>query len=186
MEDREIIELYLRRDERAVEETKRKYGGYCFSIARGILGAPEDAEESVSDAYVSAWNSIPPQLPEVLSAFLGRLVRCASLKKWRDMNAQKRGGGQVTLVYEELSECVPDGDSVESRAEAAELAEIINDFVDSLPAAERRVFVCRYWYFDSIEDIADRFGFSRSKVKSMLYRTREKLRVRLKKEGMLQ
>lgn len=185
MEDKEIIALYWARDERAIEETQRKYGRYCFSIARNILSAPEDAEESVSDAYISAWNSIPPHQPQVLPAFLGRLTRCASLKKWRDMRVQKRGGGEPALVYEELSECIPGSQTVESRTEAKELVRLLDEFLKELPDAERRVFVCRYWYFDSIEAICNRFGFSSSKVKSMLYRTRQKLYSRLEKEGYL-
>lgn len=184
MEDREIIALYNKRDERAVEETQRKYGRFCLSIARSILGSDEDAEESVNDACMNAWNSIPPHVPEVLPAFLGRLTRCASLKKWRDARAQKRGGGQTALVYEELSECVPGRETVESRVEAKELAGLINDFAAALPDAERMVFVRRYWYFDSVEDIARRFGFSVSKVKSMLFRGRNKLRSKLEKEGV--
>ena len=185
MEDKEIIALYLARDERAIEETQRKYGRYCYSVARNILAVTEDAEECVSDAYISAWNSIPPHLPQVLPAFLARITRCISLKKWRDMRTQKRGGGEISLVYEEISECIPGSQTVESRTEARELATLLDDFLNGLPDTERRVFVCRYWYVDSLEDICIRFGFSMSKVKSMLYRTRQKLYSRLEKEGYL-
>jgi len=185
VEDREIVALYWERNQQAVEETQSKYGKYCMSIARNILGDEEDAEESVNDAYINAWNSMPPHRPEVLGAFMGKLTRCVCLKRWRDRRAQKRGGGQTALVYEELSDCIPGREDVESRAEAAELAGVLNDFLDTLSATERRVFVCRYWYLDSIEAISERSGFSTSKVKSMLYRTRRKLRSRLEKEGIL-
>ncbi len=185
MEDRDIVALYRARDERAIEETREKYGGYCFAIARNILTVPEDAEECVSDCYIEAWNSIPPHEPQVLPAFLARLVRCASLKRWRHMRAQKRGGRENTLVYEELSECIPDSGSVEQRAEAKELAALLDGFLASLPDSQRRVFVCRYWYFDTIEDICGRFGYGQSKVKSMLARTRRQLHTLLEKEGII-
>jgi len=185
MDDKEIIELYLHRDEQAVEETRSRYGRYCHAIARNILSSAEDAEECVSDALLNAWNAIPPHRPDVLSAFMGSLTRCAALKKWRDMRAQKRGGGETALVYEELSECLPDDTDVQLQAETKELAALLNGFVAALPQTERRVFLCRYWYCDSIDDIALRFGFSRSKVKSMLHRTRARLYAALQKEGVL-
>lgn len=186
MDDKNIIDLFCKRDQRAVEETKIKYGIYCHSIARNILHTEEDAEECVSDAMLNAWNSIPPHIPKVLPAFVGTLTRCAALKKWRDMRTQKRGGGEVSLVYEELSECLSDGSDVQLCLETKELAERISGFLSALPDAERRVFVCRYWYCDSIDSIAERFGFSRSKVKSMLHRTRGKLYAQLQKEGVLE
>lgn len=186
MEDKDIIALYNRRNELAIEATRSKYGGLCFSIARNILAAEEDAEECVSDALLNAWNSIPPHNPRILSAFLGSLTRCAALKKWRDMRAQKRGGGETALVYEELSECLPDNADVQLRTEGHELAAMLNGFIATLPQNERRVFICRYWYCDSIADICARFGFSQSKVKSMLHRTRTKLLAALQKEGVLE
>ncbi len=186
MDDSRILELYMQRDEQAVELTKLKYGSSCLSLARSILSVPEDAEECLNDALLNAWNSIPPQRPRILGAFLHSLTRCAALKKWRAMHARKRGGGQTAMVYEELGECLSGGESVELHAEAVELAEIINSFLRSLPEDRRRVFVCRYWYCDSIEAIAARFGFSSGKVKSMLFRTRSKLADLLKKEGVLE
>jgi len=186
MDDKEIIDLYRNRDEQAIRETRIKYGGYCFSIARNILTTEEDAEECVSDALLNTWNSIPPHSPKVLPAFVGCLTRCAALKKWRDMRAQKRGGGELALVYEELSECLPDGADVQLCVEANDLSERISRFVSALPDAERRVFVCRYWYCDSVGAISERFGFSHSKVKSMLHRTRGKLYILLQKEGVLE
>ncbi len=184
MEDKDIVELYWARNEQAIRETELKYGNYCFSIAFNILNNIEDARESVNDMYVHAWNSIPPHRPQILSAFLGKITRFICLKRWRDMHAQKRGGGETALVYDELAECIPSDKTVDAELEAKELAYIIDKFISRLPKTERQVFVCRYWYFDSIEAISSQFGFSRSKVKSMLYRTRNKLHCELKKEGV--
>ena len=184
MEDRDIIALYLERNQEAVTETEKKYGRYCYSIAYNILYNAEDAEECVNDALMNAWNSIPPHMPSILSTFLGKLTRYVSLKKWRYARTKKRGGGETALAYEELSECIPGGKAVEEELQEKELAEMIDDFLDGLPAVERRIFICRYWYFDDISTISRQFGFSRSKVKSMLYRIRKKLMARLEEEGV--
>ncbi len=185
LQDEQIVERYWARDESAVEETARKYGAYCHSIAYGVLQNHEDAEEAVNDAYLGAWNSIPPHRPTVLSAFLGKLTRRAAVDKWRERNAAKRGGGEMPLALDELEACVAGGDSAESAWEQEELKRLINGFVRSLPQAERRVFLCRYWELLSVGDIGARFGYSQSKVKSMLYRSREKLKKQLTKEGFL-
>lgn len=183
MDDKRIVELYFERSEQAVSETVSKYGKYCYSIAYNILDNNEDAEESVNDTYVDAWNSIPPHRPSILSTFLGKITRRISIDRWRKGRAEKRGGGEMPLVLEELQECVADDHSVEQDVEKRCLSDIINTFVISLPETEQKVFVCRYWYMDSVDFICKQFGFSESKVKSMLYRTREKLRVILSKEG---
>lgn len=185
MEDREIVELYWKRDEAAIRETAQKYGGYCYAIAYNILRNAEDAKEGVNDAYMNAWNSMPPHRPEALSAFMGKVTRFVCLKRWRAFRAQKRGGGESALVYEELSDCIPDATEIDSAMQAREIAKVIDHFLETLPAVQRRVFVCRYWYFDSVASIGERFGFSESKVKSMLFRLRMKLMNRLKKEGIL-
>lgn len=181
MEDGDIVELYWNRSENAITETSKKYGRYCRSIAYNILSNAEDADESVNDTYLGAWNSIPPNRPSMLSTYLGKITRRVSLNRMRDKRRVKRGG--AALVFEELSECIPSEYSVEKTAEAAELSEMINRFVGSLDETERSVFVCRYWYFDPISEICARFGFSQSKVKSMLYRTRGRLLTFLKEEG---
>lgn len=185
MEDKGIVDLYWKRDEKAILETADKFGRYCFSIAYNILLDTEDAEESVNDTYLNAWNSMPPHRPAILSTFLGKITRFISLKKWRSKHTQKRGGGNFDLAYEELSECISAESTVESELEKAEIAKIVNSFLDTLSVCEQSVFVCRYWYFDSISSIADQFGFSESKVKSMLHRTRNKLKTKLSKEGVL-
>ncbi|MBR1457014.1 MAG: RNA polymerase sigma factor [Oscillospiraceae bacterium] len=183
MEDRDIVELFWRRDEGALHAAADKYGAYCRAVARNVLADEQDAEECLNDAWLHAWNSIPPHRPDSLPGFLARLTRCAALNKWRDARARKRGGGEIALAYEELSECIPGRERPEAALEAAELAALIRGFLGTLADTERRVFLCRYWYFDSIAAIAAQFGFSESKVKSMLFRSRNKLRALLKKEG---
>ena len=185
MEDKSIVDMYWERNENAITETANKYGKYCFSIAYNILSDTEDAEESVNDSYLNAWNSMPPHRPAILSSFMGKITRFVSLKKWRDKRAQKRGSGSIHLAYEELSECIPADGEIEDALETQELAEIVDAFLDTLPPAEQKVFICRYWYFDSISAISNQFGFSESKVKSMLHRTRKKLRSRLIEEGVI-
>ena len=185
MDDTQIVELYWARKESAIEETEAKYGSYCYSIAQNILHNEDDAKESVNDTWLDAWNSMPPHCPSVLSTFLGKLTRRISIDKWRRQNAKKRGDGQLPLVLSELEDCISDGKSIEEETERKLLAEVIATFVKSLPETEQKVFLCRYWYMDSVSSIAARFRFSESKVKSMLYRSREKLRVRLEKEGLV-
>lgn len=185
MEDNNIIDLYLNRDEAAITATAKKYGGYCYSVAYNILYNKEDAEESVNDTYLGAWNSIPPHKPEVLSSFLGKITRNISLKRRRDKLTQKRGTGEVSLAYEELADCIPANHDMDSALEAKEIAVHISSFLSSLPPTERHIFVCRYWYFDSIASISRQFGYRETKVKSMLFRTRTKLRNKLIKEGVL-
>lgn len=185
MDDTQIVELYWARKESAIEETATKYGSYCRSIAQNILNNQDDAEECVNDTWLDAWNSMPPHRPSVLSTFLGKLTRRISIDKWRRTTAKKRGDGQLPLVLAELEDCISDGKSIEEETERKLLTETIASFVKSLPETEQKIFLCRYWYMDSVSAIATRFRFSESKVKSMLYRTRKKLRVRLEKEGLV-
>ena len=184
MEDSQIVELFWQRNEAALTETANKYGRYCTSIARNILGNAEDAKECVNDTYLGAWNAIPPHRPAVLSTFLGKITRRLSLKKYRDQRADKRGGGAIEAHVDELENLIPDGQSIDENLNAQELAKTLATFVGTLGDNERRVFVCRYWYFDSISDIATRFGLSQSNVKVMLKRTRDKLAAYLAKEGI--
>ena len=184
MNDSQIVALFFDRDQRAIEETAAKYGSYCYSIVHNILQNKEDTEEAVSDTYLALWATIPPHKPVVLRTFLGKIARRTALKRWEKYRTQKRGSGEVALALEELSEYLSDGTTPETAIEMAELTQILNEFLRKLPKEERQVFVCRYWYLDSIADIAKRFGFSQSKVKSMLSRTRMKLRTALAKEGI--
>ena len=185
MDDRQIVDLYFQRNEQAIRETAKKYGPYCFSIARNILQNTADAEETVNDTYIGAWRSIPPHRPALLSTYLGKITRHLALKRWKASRTRKRGGGEVTLALEELAGCIPSDFDVESRMELVELTRILNQFVQNLPITEQQVFLRRYWYLESIADIAAAFGFSQSKVKSMLLRTRKKLYAHLQKEGYL-
>lgn len=183
MEDTQIINLYFARNEQAIKETDTKYGGYCYSIAYNILTNQEDAEESVSDTYLSAWNAMPPRRPPALAAFLGKITRHISIDRWRKYRSFKRGGGQIEIALDELSECVSGAESAEDSAIRKEILSSINRFLGKLSDVERSVFLCRYWYLDSIEQIADKSGFSASKVKSMLLRIRKRLNTQLEKEG---
>lgn len=182
MEDQKIIDLYWQRSEQAIQETDSKYGGYCYSIAYNILTNREDSEESVSDTYFAAWRAMPPKRPGILSAFLGKITRHLSIDRWRRRTAEKRGG-EIVLALEELEDCISDGLSAEDAVQKKELTVFINRFLDALPETERNVFLCRYWYVDGVQDIADTLGFSVSKVNSMLHRTRQKLRRALEREG---
>lgn len=184
MEDKQIVDLYLARSENAITETASKYRRYCYAIAYNILANCGDAEECVNDTYLGAWNSIPPCQPAILSTFLGKITRRLAIKKWQKEHAAKRGGGEIVIALEELEECIPAGQNIEQEIETAELGKKINEFVMSLPLTERNVFICRYWYMDAISEICQQFGFSQSKVKSMLQRTRNKLQVYLEKEGV--
>lgn len=184
MDDDKIVDLYWKRNEKAIKETEYKYGRYCYQIAYNILFNKGDAEESVNDTYLGAWNSIPPHRPKILATFLGKITRRLSINRWRMKNTQKRGGGETALALEELMECIPSDKSVDASLEAKELGKIINDFLDTLPLVERRIFICRYWYVNSINELCEQFGYSQSKVKSMLYRTRVKLLEVLEKEGI--
>ena len=183
MNDKNIVDMYFNRDEEAITQTDKKYGRYCYSIAYNILTNKEDAEESVSDTYMTAWRAIPPRRPSALSTFLGKITRHISIDRWRERSAYKRGGGEVTLALEELEDCVAGLQNVEMEYERKELIRAYVKFLDTLPVTERRVFLCRYWYVDSVEAIAEKFGFSQSKVKTMLHRTRAKLRKQLAEEG---
>ena len=183
MTDMQIVDLFWQRQEQAVEESARKYGAYCTRIASRILGSRQDVEECINDTYQAAWDSIPPNRPENLKTYLGKLTRRISMKRWRSMDAQKRGGGEAALSLEELAECIPAGNTPEELVDGKELIEQLNVFLAKLPRQERQVFVLRYWHGCSVREISSAGGFSKSKVESMLYRTRKKLRQSLQKEG---
>ena len=185
MEDRQIVRLFFERSDRAIDETERKYGTYCRSIARNILHNEEDADECVSDAWLGAWNSIPPQKPEALGAYVGKLTRRKAIDRLRALNTYKRGGRAVTLAIEELDRCIPDGCAVEEDILRQELGETIRRFLGRLGETERNVFLLRYWYVCPVAEIAERLDFSQAKVKSMLMRTRKKLRTFLEKEAVV-
>ena len=185
MDDQNIIALYWARSETAISETAQKYGGYCFSIAKNILTNHEDAEESVNDTYLTAWNAMPPRRPPALAAFLGKITRNLSIDRWRKYRAFKRGEGQIELALEELRECVSGTESAEEAAIRKEILASLNRFLGTMKETERSVFLCRYWYLDSTEEIAEKSGFTVSKVKSMLFRIRKRLYAQLTEEGLV-
>ncbi|MBR4961574.1 MAG: sigma-70 family RNA polymerase sigma factor [Clostridia bacterium] len=185
MPDDRIVELYWQRSESAIHETADKYGDYCHYIAYNILYNREDAEESVNDTWLDAWNNMPPHKPSILSTFLGKITRRISIDRWRKKHAGKRGGGEMDLVLDELEDCVSDPTDVEMVIEQQEMARVIREFLDGLGETERRIFLRRYWYMDSIAGIALEFDFTESKTASMLHRTRGKLRDKLESEGYL-
>lgn len=182
MDDSGIIDLYWKRSEQAIQETDIKYGKLCMHLARNILVNVEDAEECVNDTYFGAWNAMPPVRPNVLCAFIMRITRNLALKKIEYNTAQKRNP-EVEVSLTELDDCISGIENVEHQYEAEVLAKHISDFLRAQDYISRNVFIRRYWFYDSICDIAVRFSMSESKVKSMLFRARNKLKTHLVKEG---
>ena len=183
MEDEKIIELYWARDREAIAETEKKYGGYCFAAANKILCSREDAEECVNDTYFKIWNSIPPVRPKIFSAFLGKITRNLAFSRYRSQTAEKRGGGEITLVLDELGEIVSGSDDVEKSVELSELSEAINGFLKGLSQDKRNIFVRRYWHCDSVKEISARYGMTESSVSMSLMRLRRKLKEFLAERG---
>ena len=181
MNDTEIIGLFFARNERAIRETEVRYGQLCMQIAHRILGNRSDAEECVNDTYLALWNTIPPESPAHLSAYACAITRRLSLKRLEYNRAAKRDPA-FTVSLEELEEILPAKE--EDVLDAQALAALLDRFFAELPPTQRQVFLRKYWFFDSIEEIARRFGFSKPKVKSMLFHTRNKLKAFLKKEGV--
>ena len=180
-EDSKIIALYLARDERAISETDAKYGSFCRTISIRIVGDSRDAEECVSDTYMKTWNSIPPQQPESLGAFLGRIVRNISLDCYRRKNAQKRQGDSIP--FEELSECLPDNTGGDDALTSA-VAQSLNEFLGGLPEDQRIYFMRRYYMNEPLNLIAERYGVSANKLGVMMHRLRKKFKDKLIKDGV--
>ena len=183
VEDKQIIDLYWARAETAISETAKKYGRYCHSIAFNILRSHEDSEECVNDTFFNAWKAMPPQRPNKLSAFLGTITRNLSLDKWEQYNAEKRGLGQVPFALEELHDCIPALENADQIADDLTLTEILNQFLNTLPKDRRKIFIRRYWYMNTIKEIAEGYSTSESKVKMSLLRSRNELKQLLEKEG---
>ncbi len=183
MEDAAIVELYLRRDESAIAATERKYGLRLRKLALGVLGDPGTAEECENDTYLRAWERIPPHEPrDCLFPFLGRITRHLAIDRLRREQSQKRSGNCLELTRE-LAECIPGGEGPEEALEAEALRRSIDAFLAACSPEQRTLFVRRYWFFDSIPELSRRYGLSQSKVKTTLFRLREKLRERLEAEG---
>lgn len=183
MDDIRIVELYWERKEEAIKETSLKYGGLCTHIARNILSSYEDSEECVNDTYFAVWNAIPNERPNRFSAFVSRITRNLALKKYEYISAAKRNPTAITSL-EELGDCVSGRESLESEVESRRIENTIDKFLWRQGEEKRNIFIRRYWYFDSIESICGSTGFTQSKVKSMLYEMRQKLRKYLESEGI--
>ena len=182
MEDEQIVALYWSREESAIHETALKYGNYLNSIAYNILQDQRDAEESVNDTYIRTWNSLPPQRPVYFFAYLAKICRNLSLGLLEKRSAQKRCGEIVSLTAE-LELCIPDR-RVEDTAEGKYIGELLNRFLSEISKENRMIFLRRYWFADSIQQIAERYGVTQSNVKIRLHRTRNKLRDYLQQEGI--
>lgn len=183
MDDSLIVDLYWKREESAIRETENKYGNYLTKIACNILADFEDSKEVVNDTYMKAWNSMPAHRPDILSTYLGKITRQLSIDVYRKKTSQKRVRSEYTVSLSELEECVTDKDTPEQEMELQLLANLISTYLWSLSEEIRNVFVCRYFFMDSIKEIAGYNNVSESKIKSMLYRTRLGLKRYLEKEG---
>ena len=182
MEDSQIIALYFKRDEAAISETTAKYGGFCRRIALNILSINADAEECVNDTYLRAWNSIPPQNPDKLGAWLGKAVRNIALDLWKKNHRKKRYSGMEQLLNE-LEDCIPSHAAVESEIEEHELTEVINTWLASLPQSDRILFMRRYWNGETVAELAQESGTSPANMAKRMYRLRQNLKSRLETEG---
>lgn len=182
MEDKQIVELYWERSENAIAETEKKYGRYCHYIAYQILYNDEDAKEIVNDTYLKAWNTIPSKRPDPLKPYVGMISRQCAFDVYKEQHAQKRSG-QVPLVLDELSECIPDNDSGADIGESVALSDALNRFLWALPERTRNIFVRRYFYMSTVAEIAKDFSLKESNVTMHLLRTRKKLEQFLKTEG---
>ena len=182
MEDVKIIELFLARDEQAIAQADAAYGRKLFVLANRIVRNHEDAEESVSDTYFKAWETIPPQKPSFFFAYLAKICRFFALGKL-DWNHAAKRNAEVVALTEEMEQCIPDS-SHDHAMEAKEIGKALNAFLETLNPESRMIFLRRYWYVDTVAEIAARYGISESKVKTQLHRTRAKLCTYLEKEGI--
>ena len=185
MEDSRIVELYESRDQQAIAQSDIKYGGYCYSVGYNILGVKEDTEECVNETWLRAWNSIPPSRPQSLCAYLGRIVRQNSIDIYRKKHSRKRFFCEYGQALCELEADAVEGETVESRTDLRLLGEKISEYLGSLPEERASIFVCRYYFCDSIKSIAESTGYSESKIKSSLHRTRIGLKDFLRREGVI-
>jgi len=184
LEDQEILDLYLNRNESAIAETRAKYGLRLYKVAINILHVHEDAEECVSDTLLKTWEAIPPARPEYFGAYLAKITRNLSINKWQAKGAARRGGGETSLLLSELEDCIPARGGPEAEYESSRVQSAINDGLATMDTTARTAFILRYFHGESIRDVCDRFNMSESKVKSILFRARKKLGAFLEKEGV--
>lgn len=185
MHDSQIVELYLARNERAISETETKYSAYLSKIAYNILANTEDVKESVNDTYFKVWSSIPPAIPQSLSLYLAKITRRNSIDIYRKRHSQKRFESEYSQALEEIELDLPGSETVEERAELKLLGEKISEYLKTLSSDARSMFLCRYYFCDSIKIIAEMSGYSEAKVKSSLHRTRVGLKNYLRREGVI-
>ena len=183
MDDLAIVELYHQRDEQAITESDKKYGAFCLSIALRLLVLREDAEECVNDTWHAAWNRMPPDWPQVLGAFLGRITRNLSISRWRQNHARKRYDG-IEVLLSELEDCVPAPDTVEKELDREQLAQSISTWLDNLTEENRRLFIRRYWYGDPVKELAMERDERANSLSQQLLRLRKDLRTFLESEGV--
>ena len=183
MEDQKIIELYLQRSEKAIDASQHKYGAFCLHIAKNILTVPEDAEECVNDTWHTAWNRIPPVIPDSLKAFFGKLVRDISLSRYRANHAKKRYSG-MEVMLDELGDCIPSEFDVEQELERQHTSDMINEWLSGLSQESRVLFVKRYYYGDAVKTLAKEFGFTENQMAQKMMRLRNNLKSFLVKKGV--
>ena len=184
MDDKRIVELIYANDERGLHEAESKYGGLCCSIAAGILAEVGEREECVNDALLALWNSIPPEKPDNLCAYIARLVKNLALKRTRSNNAWKRRAN-YNAAGDELLDLIPDGKSIAEEYEVKQIGTVVNGFLAGLSARDRDVFVMRYWYGDTVHEVSRQTKLSESLIKSLCERLKKKLREELAKEGII-
>lgn len=184
LSDEQIVDLYLSRDESAIKETDRKYGRILYGIAYNVLHDKQNCEECRNDTYLAAWNTIPPAKPRALGAFLSVIIRRISINKYYSENSKKKIPTEATLSMEECSDFLSSFDSLEDTITAKELGRMINDFVNSLSAKKRYVFMGRFWFFDSVKDIAKELDTSESNVYKEIAKIKAELKEFLEKRGI--
>ncbi len=183
MEDARIVDLYWDRQEQAIAETQNKYGRYLLKIAWNVLADTQDSEESVNDTYLSAWKSMPPHRPSMLSTYLGKITRQISIDRLRRRTSAKRGGGQYAASLSELEEVVSTQEDITAGLEARQLADAVSRYLESIPEERRNLFLCRYFYMDSSSDMAKYTGMKEGTIRSILSRERGALKKFLAEEG---
>ena len=184
MSDQEIIALYFARSEKAIAKTAEKYGKYCYTIAYHILKNHEDSEECVNDTYLKIWNHIPPARPFRFCAYLGKITRNLALRLYETYNAEKRGGGEITLVLEELEDCIVSEHTIDNALKDQEITSVLNRFLADLPIQTRKIFMRRYWYLSSVREIARDFHMTENHIRTILFRARQKLKIMLEQEDI--
>ena len=183
MNDQAIVQRLLERDEDAISEAKKQYENYCMYIANNVLHDRQDSEECMNDALLAAWNSIPPQKPENLRTYLGKLIREIAINRWKKNTRQKRIRSEIIQSLDEMAEIVSGGD-IETSIEENELSKEISKFLYSIDETKRNVFIRRYWYYDSVREIAADFGVNERSIATVLFRMRAQLKKELLKEGI--